>query len=86
MFGLLLPSQLGLRCKVTHKMRPRCLHDMSLVSRLWFNTEWLHYLLFIDEKSQHTIARSTTSPRFRLTLRHKMMMAYTMCSWKTKLM
>lgn len=45
-FGLLFLCQLGLRCKVTHKLRPRCLHDMCSVSSVRFETKWTHYLLF----------------------------------------
>lgn len=44
MFGLLSLCQLGLRCKVTHRLRSRCWHDIGLVSRSWFKTKWTHYL------------------------------------------
>lgn len=62
MFGLLLLCQVGLRCKITHKLRSRCLHDMDLVSRLWFKTKWTQYLLFTSKPHQPSPHRATPAP------------------------
>lgn len=65
MFGLLFLCHFGWKCEVTHKLRPRCLQDIGLVSRLWFISKWTLYLLFTAKK--HEPATTMTTPLFRLS-------------------